>query len=105
MNRKQLGRPVPETSRAERPVPHMRQPLSLSKVELGQFVFLNVGIDADPALHRGSQFGYRQPTFEGSLDTFKFPLHHGSPMHADKTPLEHPLERPLPSCHFSAILF
>src|SRR6266481_8871931 len=29
----------------------------------------------------------------------------GSPIHSDKTPLEHPLEPPLPSCHFSAILF
>jgi len=29
----------------------------------------------------------------------------GSPIHTDKTPLEHPLEPSLPSCLFSAILF
>src|SRR5260370_39839500 len=29
----------------------------------------------------------------------------GGPIRADKTPLEHPLELPLLSCHFSAILF
>ena len=34
-------------------------------------MFLNVEIDSDPALHRRTQFGYRQPTFEASLDTFR----------------------------------
>src|SRR5580692_1798761 len=34
-------------------------------------MFLNVEIDADPALHRRTQFGYRQLTFEASLDNFR----------------------------------
>ena len=32
---------------------------------------MNVEIDADPTLHRLTQFGYRRPTFEASLDTFR----------------------------------
>jgi hypothetical protein len=80
MNREQLGRPVAETSRAERPVAHMCQ----SKVELGQFVFLNVEIDADTPLHRGTQFKYRHPHLRLRLILSSFPgimFSCGSPLH------------------------
>src|SRR6266404_3044828 len=51
VNREQLRRPVFKARRDERPASRMREPLSLSQVELGFLAFVDVEVDPDPILH------------------------------------------------------